>query len=391
MKNNERKIARRFDTPNRCSEFTKRVYSGASEDRTALIKETYGKEKEFYPEKSKYNIYFGELHGHSNISDGTPDIDTYFQNIRDNAGLDFASLTDHDHGGIGKCELFNEKWELIKKKVKEYDNPGKFTVILAYERDSYPWYNNMVVYYNNHDGELLRGRTDGEISKKELKKALSRQDLILVPHDTYHLEAGADFNTISPELFTPMIEIYSRGDCAEYMKNPYNESAFQCEGGFWQDALKRGAKMGCIAGSDDHFAENGLISDRYSGVRRYPGITAVLAFENTLESIFEALKARRCYAFMGGRMWIDFRINGHYIGEEFSEKKERSIYINVKADEKIKRITVVKNCRDYIITSRSEQLIFDYKAEKKTDVYYLRVELEDGRCGWTSPIWINKR
>ena len=390
MKNKERKIARRFDTPNRCRAFTTRVYSGPSDEREKLVKETFATEKDFYPEKSKYNIYFGELHGHSNISDGTPDIDAYFQNIRDNAGLDFAALTDHDHGGIGKSELFGEKWELIKKKVKEYDNPGKFTVILAYERDSYPWYNNMVVYYDSHDGELLRGETDGEISKKELRKALARQDIILVPHDTYHLEAGADFNAIPSKLFTPMIEIYSRGDCAEYMNNPYIKCDFQCEGGFWQDALKKGAKMGCIAGSDDHFAENGLISDRYEGVWRYPGITAVLAESNTLSSIFAALKARRCYGFMGGRMWIDFRINGHYMGEEFKAGKERSIYINVKADEKIKKITLVKNCRDYIIMTRAEQMIFDYKQEKKTDVYYLRVELEDGRCGWTSPIWINR-
>lgn len=79
------------------------------------------------------------------------------------------------------------------------------------------------------------------------------------------------------------------------------------------------------------------------------------------------------------------------MGEEARCEKERSIYINVRADEKIKKITLVKNCRDYIIMTRSEQMIFDYKAEKKTDVYYIRVELEDGRCGWTSPIWISKR
>ena len=71
-------------------------------------------------------------------------------------------------------------------------------------------------------------------------------------------------------------------------------------------------------------------------------------------------------------------------------RNERSIYINVKADEKIKRITLVKNCCDYIIMTRTEQMIFDYKAEKKTDVYYLRVELDDGRCGWTSPIWVKR-
>lgn len=390
MKNKERKIARRYDTPNRCRAFTDRVYSGVSEDKDKLVKETFATEKEFYPPQSEYNIYFGELHGHSNVSDGTPDMDEYFINIRDNAKLDFAALTDHDHGGIGRAEIFGDKWIKTKEKVKRYNNPGKFTTILAYERDSYPWYNNMVVYYDNYDGELLRGNTDGEITREELASALARKDLLLVPHDTYHLEAGADFEAIEPSLFTQMIEIYSRGDSAEYMGNPYNICDFQCKGGFWQDALKRGAKMGCIAASDDHFTENGLVSDRYEGIGRYPGITAVLAEKNTLSSIFAALKARRCYGFMGGRMYIDFRINGHYMGEEFVDEGERSIYIKVSADAEVEKITLVKNCRDYIIMKRSEQLIYDYKAECQTDFYYLRVELKDGRCGWTSPIWIDK-
>ena len=34
------------------------------------------------------------------------------------------------------------------------------------------------------------------------------------------------------------------------------------------------------------------------------------------------------------------------------------------------------------------QLFFDHKVESDCDVYYLRVELEGGRCGWTSPIWV---
>ncbi|MBO5060993.1 MAG: DUF3604 domain-containing protein [Clostridia bacterium] len=389
MKNKERKAARRYDTANRCSAFTKRVYSGFAEDKEKLKAEIFASEKEFYPKKVRYNIYFGELHGHSNMSDGRPSPYEYFKNIRDNAGLDFAALTDHDHGGIGHNELFGEKWEEIKAVVKSFNEPGRFTTILGYERDSYPWYNNLAVYYDSYDGELLRGSNDGEITKQELLHALNRDDLLLVPHDTYSLEAGADFNAIEPELFTGMIEIYSRGDSAEYFGNPQNTSSLQCEGGFWQDALKRGAKMGCIAASDDHDRENGLVSDRFTGIARYPGITGVLAEENTLSSIFSALKARRCYGFTGGRMWIDFRINGHYMGEEFADSGERSIYFNVKADSELERVTLVKNCRDYMIIKRNEQLIYDYRAEKPTDIYYLRVELKDGRIGWTSPIWIN--
>ncbi len=392
MKNNERKQARRYDTAYRCRKFTEKVYSGKTDDREKLIKETYATEKAFYPEKSEYNIYFGELHGHTRMSDGHPTVDEYFTNIRDNAKLDFAALSDHDHGGIGKEELFGEIWEYIKSKVGEYYEPHKFTTILAYERDSYPWYNNMVVYFNNHNAEMLPHSINGEITRRELYNALNRDDVLLVPHDTYSLNSGTDLQNMPTELFTPLIEMYSRGDCTEYFGNPWNTREVQCEGGYFQDAIKRGARMGVIAASDDHRCKNGLICDEfYSGLSRYPGITAVLAKENTLEAVFDALKNRRCYGFMGeGRIYIDFRINGHCMGEEFAESDERKIYFRVDADQSVEKVTLVKNCRDYIIFKRNEQFLFDYKAENDTDSYYLRIELSEGRLAWTSPIWVNK-
>ena len=92
---------------------------------------------------------------------------------------------------------------------------------------------------------------------------------------------------------------------------------------------------------------------------------------------------------MGGRMYIDFRINGHVMGEEFASEGDRYIYYKVSADAPVKKVTLVKNCRDYIVTKKSEFPIIDYRQEQETDCYYLRVELEDGRCGWTSPIWVN--
>ena len=64
------------------------------------------------------------------------------------------------------------------------------------------------------------------------------------------------------------------------------------------------------------------------------------------------------------------------------------MYIRVEADAPVKTITVVKNCRNYIETRQTELMIFDYRAERETDNYYLRVELADGRFAWTSPIWI---
>ena len=391
MINKERKDARRYDTPNRCHSFTEKVYSGECNDREKLIKDTYAEEKKFYPEKSEYNIYFGELHGHTRISDGNPTVDEYFINLRDNAKLDFGALSDHDHGGIGKEELFGQGWEYIKGKVKEYNKPHKFTTILAYERDSYPWYNNLVVYFNNHNAEMLAHSVDGEITRDELEKVLNRDDVLLIPHDTYSVEAGTDFECKDESVFTPLIELYSRGDCAEYFGNPWNVRESQCEGGFWQDALKRGAKMGVIGASDDHGCKNGIVREEIEGTAKYPGITAVLAKENTVEGVFEALKERRCYAFMGPeRIGVDFRINGHYMGEEIKDEGDRGIYYKIDSETSVKKVTLVKNCRDYMIFTRSEQMIFDYKMETDCDYYYLRIELCDGRLAWTSPIWINK-
>ena len=99
MQNTERFAARRYDTPGRCREFTDLVYSGADPDPAGLAARVFSVEKDFYPPEPEYRLFFGEMHGHTDLSDGETDIDAYFRNIRDRAGLDFAALTDHDTAG----------------------------------------------------------------------------------------------------------------------------------------------------------------------------------------------------------------------------------------------------------------------------------------------------
>lgn len=384
----DRKLAKNFDMPCRARCFTDSVYEAKSNSPQKVRDRILKDQEKFLPNASKYNIYFGDIHGHSNLSDGIPSIDEYFTRIRDVAKLDFAALTDHDHGGVGGDPLWNGKWDIIRKKTKEYNIPGKFTTILAYERDSYPWYNNIVVYYDNYEGDMLRGEHDGELTREELRKYLKRNDIILVPHDTNHLSSGADFLAMELEDMTPLIQVYSRGKHLERFEPEFLMDS-DCEGGHWQDALKRGARMGCIAATDDHGGNCGLVLEERGFPKMYPGITGVWAKENTLPAIFEALKARRCYGFMGGRITLDFRINGHYMGEEFVTDQDRGIYYKVEADVSIDTVTIVKNCRDYIILKgKNEQLLFDYRKENKTDCYYVHIKLTDGRRAWSSPIWV---
>ena len=390
----ERRQARRFDTPYRSRPMTDQVFTEEEldgEERRLAYPRFAETIRQFYPEPSKYRILFGELHGHSCLSDGGPTPDEYYRNIRENAKLDFAALTDHHHGGVGSPTLYGPKGEALREAAIRWNDPGTFSTLFGYEIDGYPYYNNFIVYHRDFTGEIFREKIDGDITEAELKELLSRKDRLLIPHDTYQLNSGADFLKMDPALFTPLIEIYSRGDCAEWFGHPYNlDGGGMVKGGCWQDALRRGARMGCIAASDDHGLKNGLVSGPPEDPCSWPGITGVLCEENTTESIFDALRARRCYGFMGGRMRIDFRINGHPMGEEFSETGDRWIYYHVEADAPLSKVTLVKNCEDVLFVRKPEQMILDYSSDASTDCYYLRVELKDGRLGWTSPIWVDR-
>ncbi len=76
------------------------------------------------------------------------------------------------------------------------------------------------------------------------------------------------------------------------------------------------------------------------------GLAAVRAEKLTRSDIYQALKARRTYATSGIRAYVDFSINGHEMGTEFtisSTKQPRKMDIAVAAPERITKLEVVRN------------------------------------------------
>ena len=390
---------RKFDTIYRDRSITEIVYGGKEANTADFDVEKLIKRHK--TEENGYKIYFGELHGHTDLSDGIGDIDSYFKTARDVAKLDFCAVSDHDHGGVGKTELYGEKWELTRRKVREYYQKDKFVTILAYEKDAYPVMNNIVVYYLRDDGEMIKGEREGEMTADETLRLLARDDVIVVAHTTSFLDSGTDFEHLPLELMPPLIEVYSRWGKSEYFGDRFPLRT-ETRGGYWRDALARGAKIGAISGSDDHAGCPGLyISPENRAIEQclqycWPGVCAVLAAELTREAVFDALKHRRCYATMGCRTKIDFTVNGAAMGSEITSGDRKAIYFDIDALHPLRKVTLVLNGGDAIAwnindgSKKHSQLIFDNYFINESDYYYLRVELEDGRQCLTSPIWVSK-
>jgi hypothetical protein len=84
---------------------TETVYCGERENKNELYERIKSEEEKFFPPPSEYKVFYGELHGHCAISDGRGTPELYFLAVCDKAGLDFAALTVHDHGGVGGVEI----------------------------------------------------------------------------------------------------------------------------------------------------------------------------------------------------------------------------------------------------------------------------------------------
>ena len=72
----------------------------------------------------EYRIYWGDIHGHTELSDGLGESAAdYFTYGRDAADLDVCAGAEHGHQNL----------EATRKAVKSFYEPGRFVTILGFE------------------------------------------------------------------------------------------------------------------------------------------------------------------------------------------------------------------------------------------------------------------
>ena len=154
--------------------------------------------------------------------------------------------------------------------------------------------------------------------------------------------------------------------------------------------LRKGLRMGFVAGSDTHTARPG-------GSAKEPrpywgGLCAVWAKELTRRSLFEAFLARRTYAVTGARIILDFRVNGTRMGSEIAPSHRAAIAAQACASSPISKVEFLRN--GVVIhheEPRGEACRVEYDDQRGEDepaFYHCRVTLEDGNLAVCSPVWV---
>ncbi|HEX3047688.1 MAG TPA: hypothetical protein VHY08_23250, partial [Bacillota bacterium] len=78
-----------------------------------------------------YSVYYGHIHNHSYVSDGSGSPNQAYAYARDTAKLDFFSLADHSHMIDNQAE-----WDSIKNAANTYNQDGSFVAFWGFEWSS---------------------------------------------------------------------------------------------------------------------------------------------------------------------------------------------------------------------------------------------------------------
>jgi hypothetical protein len=248
-------------------------------------------------------LYWGDLHAQSVIGCGARAIDAYYRHARDFAACDFAS---HQ----ANCFLVsNPEWDDTAAATAQEQVADRFVTLLGVE-----WSASSLLggdhnlYFPGDVAPLHRCSHEFVADKRDLDTDLPHVDDLYAHYrgsDTLvavHVGGRtADLRWHEPAL-DRLLEVHSTHATSDW---------------FLLDALKRGYRMGVIAGSDGVDGRPGASHPGHMGVRNVRGgLTAVALPALSRPALWDALKSRHCYATTGPRILLSLTAGDATMGDE---------------------------------------------------------------------------
>ncbi|MGD8237013.1 MAG: DUF3604 domain-containing protein [Armatimonadota bacterium] len=340
-----------------------------------------------------YRLYWGDTHCHSSISADSaannaliprPREDYHY--ARHRAHLDFCMVTDHIE------DQSEEDWRETREAASACYEPGRFVTFSGFEATFQPLRaeGDKNVYFLADDEAWFNAG-----STQDLYDDLKRRPggAMVIPH----LHVPTNWERHDPAL-ERVVEIYAHWGCG---LSPDSEPPLVPPGrdrpreSYLSHALEQGAKLGFIASADHSYGHPG--DDFWWGLSSYTGgLAAVYGASLTREGIWDALWERRCYATTRARILLEFEMNGHCMGQEFSAGRGEARRLTVRAygTAPIASVDIVRNGRTVHSQAGDgridvELTYVDREPERDTDYYYVHVTQVDREQAWSSPIWVS--
>lgn len=347
-------------------------------------------------------IYFGDMHTHTLDCDGTNDIHEHFYYAPKVAGLDFGSVSCH-------AEYFGcaAAWQRYLDETAKANRPGEFVTFPGYEWAQQGHTN--AYFLSEKDAVLIWG--------EQRMKAIGN------PPDEPKFRIGAaneeEYMRILRELKQPVFTIahvhtaYTQGidDSVHWLDEIYSchrHDRAKRENRL-RDNLKRGLRLGVVAGSDMHRLTMGHLCKEPG--RRWPqggwencqfqtaGLQATYAAELTRAGLYKGMENRCTYGTSGARIVLLFRCGDSPMGSQLELRagEKPNFEIEVGGTDTLSEIAL---CR-YDGTNWSEPFKESTSGKDRwsgswqdsdfagSRIYYVRVTQADGEQAWSSPIWIS--
>lgn len=351
-------------------------------------------------------IFYGEIHDHTEISDGLFTRENALNYGHDVAFLDFCALSDHDWEfiehprNISRSDLSD-----LAGLIDRYYVENEYVTLLGYEWMGKEGHINAYFSHTNekdlHPGHIsiLKNHPQYEVATEFIKSYENRDDVVLIPHTSH----GFDFNYVDSEIET-VVEIYSQWGCSEEKSTSGKKPGVR-------PALDQGFKFGFIGGADAHHGmpgQTGPIS-KYNILCHREGLAAVMSERLNRKDIFSNLKSRNCYATTGERVLLEFEVNDVRMGQvvENTYGSKLRVKLNIGATKFIKNIDIIGvngkvvyneaytgTCSSVceLIKSINTDIIRENidNNGQKIEYYYARVTLVNGDIAWSSPVYVSE-
>ncbi len=340
------------------------------------------------------NVYWGEIHGHTEMSDGFGGFEQMFIHARDEGCQDFAAAADH------ACYFTDNEWEWMQDVANSLNERGGFVTLLGYE-----WagrQGHRCIYARGRRLRLFRGMYEPESTLDVVYQHFHDDtDIVAGPHHT-GANGRMEHHDPSIERFIEVYSMWGASDRVGAPKAPLFPGAHPLPAHDW---LNAGAMLGFTGGGDCHEGKSAWTPDDPDGqgsalhgfahqLRYRCGLTAALMPELRRRALVEALRERRTWATTGARILLDFEVSDVEMGQE-GKAKRAEVEATVHGAGELARLEIIRDGA-VVHAVEVEGLDVEIKWEDPKEVgerawYYLHVIQRDGEEAWSSPVWLRGR